>query len=214
MIALGWCLANQTLPTPLLLAGPGKVAVVCADASATRTARDRLGLLQRVFDAGIDVIPLSAGRAWPLPPALDNAANAATDLLGQITCIAGRGQLTIMTQWPADPTVNERGSTGRDWLQRLRDRQASEVARGQTARDVLLALGASIHAPKTAILPATTGFGLHLLLPRRAMPSACRQIAQAARTLTLLDGGTVTVTGLWPAFDFVHSPRCLEQVAP
>lgn len=214
MIALGWCLADQSLPAPLKRAGSGRVIVITVAANLGATARDRLCLLQRTFDAGVDLVPLAPARSWPVASAEEIATHGADDLLDQLSQIRGRGQLTLRADWPGMPSAPVTGLTGRDWMQRLRDQQALSATRAELAQTVLTTLCVGLPAPRPVFRSEGTGFALHLLLARENLPEGLQRIAKAAAALTLTDGGAVTVSGLWPAFDFVRSPLCLEQVSP
>jgi hypothetical protein len=213
MIALGWCLANQILPDPLFCAGDGGVVVACAPSSSGTSARDRLGLLQRAFDAGVDIAPLSAARAWPVKAAVETAILGVDDLLQQLSFIRGHGQLTLRADWPVEDFLPINGLTGRDWIKRLRDRQAAWATRAEMAREVLHALCADLDVSQRPLRQEGTGFELHLMIQRSNLPDCLVWIRTAAQRCVLPNGGSVTVSGLWPPFGFVHSPQCPEQVS-
>ena len=211
MIALGWCHAEHDIPDPLTMVGSGPVGVISAHLNSCPTARDRLRLLQTVFDAGIDCIPLAADRIWPLSPALALSTEAASDVLDQLAQIEGSGQLTIAAQWNSTTLPNPKAASGREWLLALSARNTAQDARTKAAEQLISTLIAGIVVPKTVLMPTGDSCALHLLLDRKALGDVLSRVMKTAQSIAAPDDITVSVTGLWPPLNFVHSPRCMAE---
>lgn len=214
MIALGWCLANQSVPEPLWLSVCGQIAVLCAPADVAQTPRARLGLLQSAFDAGIDLVPLSTIRDWPAEMARDLAVRAATDLQQQITRISGMGQITLQMfrsneteDVSADPSLRD---GGRSWLRHRADSLAAHEALVASSASLLLALARDIDAPASAIQPARHGAKVHFLMPRDSLGDLGGRLSQTRLRPDLLAGAIFSLSGPWPAFDFVETPQMVS----
>jgi len=211
LIALGWCHTEHDIPDPLTIVGSGPVGVISADLSSCSTARDRLHLLQTVFDAGIDCIPLAADRIWPLSPALALSTAAATDVLDQLAQIEGSGQLTIALQWNSATPPNPNAASGRQWLLALSARKTAQDARTKASEELISKLITGIVVPKTELLPSGDSCAMHLLLDRNVFADICCRVMKNAQSITAPDGITISVTGLWPPLNFVHSPCYMAE---
>jgi len=201
LIALGWCDAAQDLPNPLILQGKGSVRVIAA--ADPGSPRARLALLQRAFDAGCDLLPLSPQRLWSRAGALEQAQDCAAEITDQLAQLAGCGQLTVALNLTAN--LPGLGLSGRAWLQVLRD----QAQQAQRARAVLSSLTQGLALPQSAPRSIPGGWSLDLLLPRVDLARVQMCLAQNCTTLPDAEGFSLTVTGLWPPLTFACAPEPL-----
>ena len=197
-LALGWTDATVGLPAPLRLQKQGTVQLITAPAPQAETPRQRLTLLQACFDAGIDLVPLATNQRV----IVHHAMHPSPELLDDIARLRGQGQLTLTLSWQASPQTAE---SGRSWLQ-LRQRARGEAALAEQMLEKLVSrLTYDRSLPRTGAGQST----LDLLVPRTELDRAQRNIVLLTQTLATksLPGASLLVTGLWPAFSFVCSPR-------
>jgi hypothetical protein len=202
LIALGWCMSGQNLPPTLSLIGDGAVKVIAAEGAST--PRHRLDMLQAVFEAGIDCLPLSPEQSCPVNQALNVAAECSKDLQHQISQLAGSGQLTLGLSW--NDSVHVPQPTGRDFIRALHHRS-------QKLKLALQTLTATAAHRRTAILTSRAGCRLDILVRRDQVDTLRANIAAAATGIPASDL-SLLVTGLWPPLAFARPPRPgLEEAA-
>lgn len=214
MIALGWCLANQLVPAPLLVSTRGPIAVLCVDPEDAPTARDRLGLLQRAFDAGIELVPLSTIREWPADAAIEVASQAARDLQCQIIRLSGQGQITLRLCWSEGakerPAVRSPCGGGRDWLRQRAESVASDEAVTETSIRLLSELAKEVGATSSSVQATRQGAVVHFLMPRDSLRDLGRRLSLTKLSPARLTNAVFSLSGPWPAFDFVQIPQMVR----
>ena len=212
LIALGWCRDTAKVPDDLTLLGCGKVQVISVTRELCPTPRQKLGLLQACFEAGVDVIPLAPNQNCPADTAVSQAHACTADLLQQLTAITGFGQLSLTLSWPAKPAAVPVGGSGRAFLRALHGHSEIQAtlakAAGMAVRDLL----AGLTAPHGPVISHPDGCRVDILVGRDRATATRQHIATVARSLTTLPGLSLMVTGLWPPLGFVRPPRPTEAV--
>jgi len=195
LIALGWC-EDTARPPDGVTAKP--LAGLALLAAAANSPREVLALQQLCFDQGIDLLPLSAARSYPVDVAKAEAVDRLGSLRRQLAHLRGKAQITLQLQW--DEIVTQAVS-GRDWLLA---RQA-KAARATAARLWLTGLAQALALPATEVeLRGETAL-IHLLTPRDALPTS-ETLARLAREMP--DPAPfcrLTVVGPWPPHAFVEA---------
>ena len=197
-VALGWTLAQTCPPGPVRLQGDGPVRAMTAPTTLAATPRQRLALLQSCFDAGIDMVPLSAHQQVPATSATIWPANLLTQLADLRDC----GQISLTLTWTIP---NAPQSSDLSWL-RVRQRVLTNAtAKGLMAKNLLAELAKSLSLRQSELRHGTGQCSLDLLVTRPAFAAAAAIISNRSEYLRAegLPGASLLVTGLWPPYSFV-----------
>ncbi len=196
--ALGYLAQDRNLPHGLTLSPLANFHIVTGPCEILDNERSRLSALQSCFEAGLDVVPFAPRRAILLAAALEHGRNNNLAILGALSRIAGRGQLSLTVRKPA--TENPAPVDGRAWLaSRFRNRNALD-----NLHEWLANLADRAAYPASEIHETRKALTVALMVPRTEQGRALddlRNIAAKSEAPTPA-GARLSVSGLWPALAF------------
>ncbi len=199
MIGLGWTSETATVPDGLRLHGDGPIRALCAPTAVSKTARDRLGMQVRSFDAGIDLLPIAPSHQISSQQAISMMRTA--DMAPIITQLKTKGQLTLSVQQPqiaTDPI-----SDGRSWLAARKNRH--DVRANQA--DLLHHIAALAGRPVSPLRRTNHCVQCDILVERSEADKLKDQLAHHLHGSSGLVEGVISITGLWPPFGFADLQR-------
>lgn len=201
-LALGWAHAEAVPPDPMRLVGHGAVRLLTAPAHMADLPRQRLLLLQACFDAGMDLVPLSASQRIPA-----DRANTCDEALAHLADLRACGQLSLTLTWRQAGRTTSAGS-GQTWLQMRQQQRAKAAELEAAAAHALATLAARLPYRQAPLRMESGRITLDLLVPRNDCDRAKSDIGARGQALDCqsLPGASLLVTGLWPPFSFVTRP--------
>ena len=194
MTVLGWARHITQTPTGVHQHRVGGWALLLGCPDDSPSARDRLALQVRCFDAGIAFVPTAPAHQLPLLEAIDLCQTK--NLSDQLRKLEGRGQFTLVIEskdQQSDPI-----NAGRDWLQARKARRDQQDRHDRQLADLAKQLG----LPSTTPRHRQNASHCDILVNRADADRVRQGISRAALAMDSTPDTLLTVTGLWPAFGF------------
>lgn len=202
MIPLGWTSETVTLPTGFFGVSANGLSVLSVRGQQTARPKDKLAAQVRLFEAGVDFLPVPPRAELSMEAALRLAQAERGVLLRAVGRVESRGQMVLAISWQEGRTQHAPSASGRTWLKtRHGDLRRTE----RLADDARYLVGTLVEATGFPTAPIETRRGAVqtcLLVPRRHVNTFMSTIASHARTLPT-SSLTLTLTGPWPPSAFV-----------
>lgn len=200
MMVLGWTWAGSDIPENIKADETGDLLTLSVARPADHDARTKMRWQVYCFDAGLDLVPVAPAHDMTL----QDAEKIDTVMLSKtLQKLAKSGQLTLSLS--PEIAVKPIANSGRSYLAARKSLHDTKATRRMSLETLVQQSGAE----STPVRSRAGALCCDVLVPRARLDAVQSKIRTKAET-TLPKTASLSVTGLWPPYNFVRMPKAIS----